>query len=67
VPHGKDGTIVYSTGHVYKGDFNNGMREGLGTLKIKEGKMTGPSYTGEWKEDKFVPFMEWKKQNKKQS
>ena len=63
IPHGKDGTLVYSTGHVYKGDFNKGKREGFGTLTIKEGKTKGPTYEGEWKDDKFVPFIEWKKEN----
>jgi hypothetical protein len=64
IPHGKDGTIVYSTGNIYKGDFNQGKREGFGTLQIKEGKTMGPKYEGEWKEDKFVPFMEWKESKK---
>jgi hypothetical protein len=61
IPHGKDGTIVYSTGHVYKGDFKQGKREGYGTLTIKEGKIKGPTYEGEWKDDKFVPFVDYKK------
>jgi hypothetical protein len=61
IPHGKDGTVVYSTGHVYKGDFNQGKREGYGTLQVKEGKINGPTYEGEWKDDKFVPFLDYKK------
>ena len=60
LPHGKDGTVVYSTGHVYKGDFNKGKREGTGTFTVKD----GPNYEGEWKDDKFVPFIEYKSQNK---
>ena len=60
IPHGKEGTVVYSTGHVYKGDFNKGKREGTGTFTVKE----GPTYEGEWKDDKFVPFIEYKSQNK---
>jgi len=62
IPHGKDGMIAYSTGHIYEGDFNKGKREGTGTLRMEKGP--GPSYTGEWKDDKFVPFTEWKSQNK---
>jgi hypothetical protein len=65
IPHGKDGTVIYSTGHVYKGDFNKGKREGHGTLVIKDGKIKGPIYEGEWKDDKFVPFTDWKNANKK--
>ena len=30
IPHGKEGTLAYTTGHVYKGDFNQGKREGFG-------------------------------------
>jgi len=60
VPNGKNITIVYPTGHIYKGDFNEGKKEGTGTFTVKD----GPSYTGEWKEDKFVPFTEWKKSHK---
>jgi hypothetical protein len=60
IPHGKDGMIAYSTGHIYEGDFNKGKREGTGTLRMEKGP--GPSYTGEWKDDKFVPFTEWKSQ-----
>ena len=62
IPHGKNGMIAYSTGHIYEGDFNKGKREGTGTLRMEKGP--GPSYTGEWKDDKFVPFTEWKSQNK---
>lgn len=60
IPHGKEGTVVYTTGHVYKGDFNQGKREGYGELKIKD----GPTYKGEWKADTFVPFSEYKKSSK---
>jgi len=60
IPNGKNITIVYPTGHIYKGDFNKGKKEGTGTLKIKD----GPTYQGEWKDDKFVPFSEWKIINK---
>jgi len=62
IPHGKNGMIAYSTGHIYEGDFNKGKREGTGTLRMEKGP--GPSYTGEWKDDKFVPFTEWKSQKK---
>ena len=60
IPHGKDGLIKYSSGHLYVGDFNKGKREGTGSFIVKD----GPTYEGEWKEDKFVPFTEWKSQNK---
>ena len=60
-PQGKEVTIVYPSGHIYTGDFNKGKREGTGALTIKD----GPIYEGEWKEDKFVPFIKWKKDNKK--
>lgn len=58
IPHGKEGLIKYSSGHLYVGDFNKGKREGTGTFIVKD----GPTYEGEWKEDKFVPFTEWKKE-----
>lgn len=60
IPHGKEGLIKYSSGHLYVGDFNKGKREGTGTFIVKD----GPTYEGEWKEDKFVPFIEYKSQNK---
>ena len=60
IPHGKDGLIKYSSGHLYVGDFNKGKREGTGSFIVKD----GPTYEGEWKEDKFVPFIDWKSQNK---
>jgi len=60
IPHGKDGVIIYSSGHIYQGDFNKGKREGTGRFIVKD----GPTYEGEWKEDKFVPFIEYKSQNK---
>jgi len=60
IPHGKEGIVVYPTGHIYKGDFNKGKREGTGTFTVKD----GPTYEGEWNDDKFVPFTEWKSQNK---
>jgi hypothetical protein len=60
IPHGKDGLIKYSSGHLYVGDFNKGKREGTGSFIVKD----GPTYEGEWKDDKFVPFTEWKSQNK---
>jgi hypothetical protein len=60
IPHGKDGIILYSTGHIYQGDFNKGKREGTGRFIVND----GPKYEGEWKDDKFVPFIEYKSQNK---
>ena len=60
IPHGKDGVILYSTGHIYQGDFNKGKREGTGRFIVND----GPKYEGEWKDDKFVPFIEYKSQNK---
>lgn len=60
IPHGKDGLIKYSSGHLYVGDFNKGKREGTGSFIVKD----GPTYEGEWRDDKFVPFTEWKSQNK---
>jgi len=60
IPHGKDGLIKYSSGHLYVGDFNKGKREGTGSFIVKD----GPTYEGEWKDDKFVPFIEYKSQNK---
>jgi hypothetical protein len=63
IPHGKDGTILYPSGHVYTGDFVKGQREGTGKLTIKE----GPTYEGEWKDDKFVEFTDWKNANKNNS
>lgn len=59
VPHGKEGTILYPTGDTYTGDFMKGKREGTGRLTIKG----GPSYEGDWKDDKFSDFVEWKKSN----
>jgi hypothetical protein len=61
VPHGKNATVLYPTGHIYRGEFNRGVREGTGALTIKDGNITGPTYEGEWKDDKFVPFLEYKK------
>lgn len=60
IPHGKDGVILYSSGHSYVGDFNKGKREGTGRFIVND----GIKYEGEWKNDKFVPFTEWKSQNK---
>ena len=60
LPHGKDGVILYSSGHIYQGDFNKGKREGTGRFIVND----GPKYEGEWKDDKFVPFIEYKSQNK---
>ena len=60
IPHGKNGDIIYSTGHIYTGDFNKGKREGTGRFIVND----GPKYEGEWKDDKFVPFIEYKSQNK---
>uniref|UniRef100_A0A6C0E129 Uncharacterized protein n=1 Tax=viral metagenome TaxID=1070528 RepID=A0A6C0E129_9ZZZZ len=57
IPHGKDGVIVYPTGDTYTGDFVKGKRQGTGRLTIKE----GPTYEGDWKDDKFSEFVEWKK------
>ena len=62
IPHGRDGTIVYATGDVYSGDFVKGKREGTGALQIKE----GPKYEGDWSDDKFVKFTEWKSTEKSQ-
>jgi len=63
IPHGKEGTILYPSGHIYTGDFVRGLREGQGKLKIKE----GPTYEGVWKNDKFTDFTEWKEENKKKN
>jgi len=63
IPHGKDGKILYTTGDVYTGDFVKGKREGTGKLTIKE----GPTYEGDWKDDKFVEFTDWKNANKNNS
>lgn len=57
IPHGKEGTILYTTGDIYTGDFVKGKREGTGKLTIKG----GPTYEGDWKDDKFSDFVEWKK------
>lgn len=65
IPHGKNGDIIYSTGHIYTGDFNKGKREGTGSLIINDGNIIGPAYTGEWKQDKFVPFSDWKNKTQK--
>ena len=56
IPHGKDGKFLYKNGDVYTGDFFKGKREGTGKLTLKE----GPTYEGDWKDDKFVPFTDWK-------
>lgn len=60
IPHGKDGMVLYPTGHAYTGDFVKGLREGMGKLKIQH----GPTYEGEWKNDKFTKFTEWKESKK---
>jgi len=60
IPHGKDGTVIYATGDVYSGDFVKGKREGTGALHVKE----GPKYEGEWRDDKFVEFTDWKSTEK---
>ena len=65
IPHGKNGQIIYSTGHTYTGDFNKGKREGTGSLTINDKNITGPTYKGEWKNDKFVPFSDWKNKTQK--
>jgi len=65
IPHGKNGQIIYSNGHSYIGDFNKGKREGTGSLTINDKNITGPIYKGEWKNDKFVPFSEWKNKTQK--
>jgi hypothetical protein len=65
IPHGKNGLIIYSTGHTYTGDFNKGKREGTGSLTINDKNITGPIYKGEWKNDKFVPFSDWKNKTQK--
>ncbi len=61
IPHGLNGTIVYGTNDVYKGSFHMGKRHGYGCLKIKN----GPEYKGQWENDKFLPFIEWKNKSKK--
>lgn len=61
IPHGKEGTLIYPSGYVYTGDFVKGQREGVGKLMIPK----GPTYEGDWKDDKFTEFVEWKEQNKK--
>lgn len=45
-PHGK-GTMKYSDGKEYKGDWVNGIKQGQGTMKYNNG-----IYEGEWKNDK---------------
>jgi hypothetical protein len=65
IPHGKNGQIIYSTGHTYTGDFNKGKREGTGSLTINDKNITGPIYKGQWKNDKFVPFSDWKNKTQK--
>jgi hypothetical protein len=45
------GTVVYKNGDKYEGDWNTGLRHGLGTLWIfKEGKYI-VRYNGEWRND----------------
>ena len=63
IPHEKDGKILSTNGDVYTGDFVKGKSEGTGKLIIKE----GPASEGEWKDDKFVAFTDWKNANKNKS
>lgn len=45
-PDGK-GTMTYSDGSEYTGDWENGIRQGKGTMKYSNG-----TYDGEWENDK---------------
>jgi hypothetical protein len=42
------GKKVYENGYLYEGEWNNGSREGLGTLFGPDSKII---YQGEWKND----------------
>ena len=43
------GTMTYSDGSVYKGNFENNHRSGMGTATLADGS----KYEGSWWEDKF--------------
>jgi MORN repeat len=57
IPHGSNGSIAYATGDSFTGDFVKGKRQGKGTLTIKN----GPTYSGQWTNDSFIPLVNWKK------
>jgi hypothetical protein len=46
--HG-NGIMYYNSGNIYKGDWVNGYRDGIGTFLFSP---TGNKYVGEWKNDK---------------
>ncbi len=55
------GTVIYKNGDKYEGDWENGMRSGLGTLWLfRDGKYV-VRYNGQWANDKpsvsqSIPF-----------
>jgi hypothetical protein len=46
--HG-NGIMYYNSGNIYKGNWMNGYRDGIGTFLFSN---TGNKYVGEWKNDK---------------
>ena len=49
------GTMVFSTGNRYDGEFRNGSREGCGTYSFSNGKR----YVGQFKADRFEGLGIW--------
>ena len=41
-----------NTGAIYDGDWRAGLRDGFGTLSVKEGDNHVKKYAGGWKNDK---------------
>ena len=63
----KNGTGVekYSNGFIYKGEFKNGIKEGKGTLILKNYKNKDKVYTGEFKNNQIHGIGEMKFSSKK--
>lgn len=74
IPHGPLGAIEYKRKHTYTGDFRHGMRHGPGELQVVDAERDlhdrpgpdrlGPTYTGDWKFDKFDPYVQWNREFK---
>ena len=47
--------MKYADGTVYSGSYANGLRDGLGTLKVPD----GVSYKGGWKQGRFHGYGTW--------
>jgi hypothetical protein len=45
------GTLQYSNGDIYEGEWKNGKRDGKGTIIYGNGEFKGDKYVGDWLND----------------